>query len=155
MATTIAWSGSPFDWRITQGSGVNVDIEERPDKSWRRRTVMISNMTSMESQRKAAINAVCPQYQLRYVSMAARWWGRAVEWRSLALRTLTQPFVKAAIRGCDVAWCAKFTSPVWRRTALRYSVRPTSMRVRLGGLATGSIWFDELQISRAAGVQAE
>jgi hypothetical protein len=155
----IAPSGSPFDWRITQGSGVNVDIEERPDKRGADALVIDFEYGRVEYHSVKQLIMLAPgQYQFQGQYKGALVGPRGLKWRLACAESPTQPFAESdMIRGGDAAWKdAKFNFTVPAQDcAAQYLSLDLDARMPSEEFMTGSIWFDELKISRAAGAQGE
>ncbi len=155
----IAPSGSPFDWRITQGSGVNVDIEERPDKRGADALVIDFEYGRVEYHSVKQLIMLAPgQYQFQGQYKGALVGPRGLKWRLACAESPTQPFAESEmIRGGDSAWKeAKFDFTVPAQgCAAQYLSLDLDARMPSEEFMTGSIWFDKLEISRVASVQGE
>jgi hypothetical protein len=153
----IAPTGSPFDWRITQGSGVNVDIEERPDKQGADALVIDFEYGRVEYHSVRQLIMLAPgQYEFQGHYKGALVGPRGLKWRIGCAESSGKSFAEGdMITGGDSAWKETkfdFTVPEQGCSA-QYLSLDLDARMPSEEFITGSIWFDDLQISRVASEQ--
>lgn len=155
----IAPTSSPFDWRITQGPGVDVDIEERPDKHGANALVIDFEYGRVEYHSVKQLIMLPPgQYRFEGRYKGELVGPRGLKWRIACAESPTKAFAESEmIRGSGSAWkdtWLDFTVPEQDCRA-QYLSLDLDARMPSEEFITGSILFDELQISRRASVQGE
>lgn len=155
----IPQSGSPFDWTMSQGSGVTADVEARPDASGEHALVLNFQYGRVEYQSVAQLIMLAPgRYQF-----AGRYKGelvgpRGLRWRVACAENPTQPIAEGAmISGRASVWSdteLDFTVPGQNCWAQRLSL-DLDARMPSEQFVTGAIWFDELRISRLASAASQ
>jgi hypothetical protein len=145
-------SGSPFDWLITQGSGVTVDIQARPDRSDGHALVLNFNYGRVEYQ---SVTQLIKLPAGRY-HFTGRYEGelvgpRGLKWRLACAEQPATYFAESDMISARAA--------AWRAVAFDFKVPEQNCRAQHLSLdldarmpserfITGTIWFDDLRISR-------
>lgn len=155
----MAPTGSPFDWRMTQGAGVNVDIEEMPDKPGADALVIDFEYGRVEYHSVKQLIMLTPgQYQFQGQYKGALVGPRGLKWRIACAESPDKPFAESdMISGSDTAWKeAKFDFTVPEQDChAQYLSLDLDARMPSEEFITGSIRFDDLQISHLASAQSE
>lgn len=152
-------SGSPFDWLITQGSGVAVDVEEMPDKHGDHALVLDFEYGRVEYHSVKQLVMLAPgryQFDGRYKGELVG--PRGLKWRVACAESPRKPFAEGEmIRGHGSAWSntkLDFTVPQQDCRA-QYLSLDLDARMPSEEFITGSIWFDELGIKRMTNAAGE
>jgi tetratricopeptide (TPR) repeat protein len=151
----IAPSGSPFDWLISQGSGVTVDIVPAPDKADGHALLVDFLFGRVDYQSVRELVVLAPgtyqfsgQYQGKLVGP------RGLKWRVICAGDAETPIGESSmISGTDAAWQEvqfRFTVPPAQCRA-QYVRLDLDARMASEEIVSGSILFGNLQIARAAG----
>jgi hypothetical protein len=148
----VAPSGLPFDWVITPGSGVTVDIVPKPDSNGKHALLVDFTYGRVDYHSVRQLVMLAPgtyefkgQYQGQLVGP------RGLKWRIVCVNGPTieeSPMMIGMV-------------PSWRAVAFTFTVPTTDcpaqyvrldLDVRMASeqLVSGSMLFDELQISRVA-----
>ncbi len=150
----VAPSGLPFDWVITQGSGVTVDIVPRPDKNDERALLLDFLYGRVDYHSVTQLVLLAPgtyQFDGQYQGKVAG--PRGLKWRIVcAGEAATRLGESAMISGVASTWrefAFTFTVPSAECRA-QYVQLDLDARMASEQLVSGSIMFDELHISRAA-----
>ncbi len=152
-------SGAPFDWLIAQGSGVDVDVEERPDKHGAHALVVDFEYGQVEYHSVRQLIMLAPgAYRFEGEYKGELMGPRGLKWRVACAENPTKPFAESAmIRGSASAWNQtklNFTVPEQNCRA-QYLSLDLDARMPSEEFITGSIWFDELRISRLSRAASE
>ena len=150
----IAPTGSPFDWIMPQGSGVTVDIEARPDGDDGQALLLNFQYGRVDYGSVAQLIMLAPG---RY-----RFTGR-VKGELVGPRGLKWRIACAETRGTRLAEGPMINGrvPSWSDTAFDFTVPAQNCRAQYLSLdldarmasksfVNGSVWFDDLKISRLA-----
>ena len=150
----VAPSGLPFDWLITPGSGVTVDIVPLPEEKEGRALFVDFEQGRVEYTSVNQLVVLAPgTYRL-----TGRYKGQLIGPRGLKWRVACADDAAAVIGESDMIIGA---APKWRSLDLSFTVPPGSCRaqfVRLDldarmaseRLVSGSVWFGNLAIARTA-----
>lgn len=150
----LAPSGLPFDWLIAQGAGSTVDIAARPDQDGQRALAIELGHGRVDFPGVRQFVMLAPgtyrfngKYRGRIVGR------RGLEWRITCAGGGTAPIGQSLM----------FTgvTPVWKEFEFSFTVpeagcRAQQLRLELAArsaseqFVSGSLWYDELRISRAA-----
>jgi hypothetical protein len=150
----IAPTGSPFDWIMPQGSGVTVDIESRPDGDSGHALLLNFQYGRVDYASVAQLIMLAPG---RY-HFTGRFKGelvgpRGLKWRIACAETPGDRLAEGPMINGRV--------PSWSDTAFDFAVPAQNCRAQYLSLdldarmasesfVNGSVWFDDLQISRLA-----
>lgn len=150
----LAPSGSPFDWSISQGSGVSIDVEPRPDESGEHALVVNFELGRVDYHSVTQLIMLAPgPYRFAGLYKGELVGPRGLRWRVVCAENADQPLAESAmIRGRASAWTdttLDFTVPAQGCRA-QYLSLDLDSRMPSEQFVTGSIWFDDLQISRVA-----
>lgn len=143
-------SGSPFDWQMPQGKGVIVDIAPRPDASDNRALFLEFGQGRVDFPGVYQTTVLPPgAYRLKGSFRGKIIGPRGMQWSI------------SCVGGGAIGTSQMFLGsyPVWRNFAFDFVVPGTGCRAQSAQLAlaarsaseqlvSGSIWFDELSISR-------
>jgi hypothetical protein len=151
----IAPSGSPFDWLISQGSGVTIDIVPRSDKVDGRALLVDFLFGRVDYHSVEELVVLAPgtyqftgQYQGKLVGP------RGLKWRVKCAGDQGTPIGESSmISGTDSAWQEvqfAFTVPP-KQCPAQYLSLDLDARMASEEIVSGSILFDDLQIARTAG----
>ena len=148
----VAPSGMPFDWVITQGSGVTIDIVPRPDKNNERALLVDFLYGRVDYHSVSQLVVLAPgTYQFNGQYSGTIVGPRGLKWRIVcANESNTRIGESPMITG---------TTPTWKQTDFTFTVPDAGCRaqyVRLDldarmaseQLVSGSMWFGGLVISR-------
>jgi hypothetical protein len=145
-------SGLPFDWQVTQGAGVTIDVVRRADNSDQHALMVDFQYGRVDYHGVAQLVVLSPgnyQFTGKYKGSLAG--PRGLKWRVACAEATTVPIAESPMIIGAVA--------DWRTVELNFTVPPTGCRaqyVRLDldartfseQLVSGSMLFDELHISR-------
>jgi hypothetical protein len=150
----IAPSGSPFDWIMPQGSGVTVDIESRPDADSGNALLLNFQYGRVEYAGVTQLIMLAPG---RY-HFTGRFKGelvgpRGLKWRIACAETRSDRLAEGPmINGRVPSWSDTgfdFTVPAQNCRA-QYLSLELDARMASESFVNGSLWFDDLKISRLA-----
>jgi hypothetical protein len=150
----IAPSGSPFDWIMPQGAGVTVDIEARPGADSGHALMLNFQYGRVEYASVAQLIMLAPG---RY-HFTGRFKGelvgpRGLKWRIACAETRSDRLAEGPmINGRVPSWSDTgfdFTVPA-RSCRAQYLSLDLDVRMASESFINGSMWFDDLQISRLA-----
>jgi hypothetical protein len=148
----VAPSGLPFDWVITPGSGVTVDIVPRPDNSGKHALLLDFAYGRVDYQSVKQLVMLAPgTYEFKGQYKGQLVGPRGLKWRIVCSGGPTieeSPMIIGMM-------------PSWRTLAFTFTVPATGCpaqivrldldaRMASEQLVSGSMLFDELQISRVA-----
>jgi hypothetical protein len=144
-------SGLPFDWGLKAGTGVTVDIVQRPDQAGRRALYIEMGPGRVEFGGVTQTLLLAPgSYRLTGKYRGEINGRRGLVWR-VACAGATSPLGQSAMMvGAAAAWKSielAFTVPAsgCRAQQLRLDL---DARMASEQLVSGSVWYDELAISR-------
>jgi hypothetical protein len=152
-------SGAPFDWSFEQGSGVNIDVVERPDKSGDRALRIDFEYGRVDYHSIKQLLMLAPgRYHLHGRYQGDLVGRRGLKWRLACAETPDRPFAESAMIAGRAAG--------WSDIDLDFDVpgdgcRPQSMSLDLDArmpseqFLTGTIWFDDMRIERATSASRE
>jgi len=147
-------SGAPFDWKITQGAGVTVDLVPRPDKTDQRALMLDFEFGRVDYQSVAELVVLPPgTYQFNGEYQGKLVGPRGLKWRVACAEGSIAPGGESAmISGATQGWKnVAFTFSVPAKDCSAQYVRlDLDARMASEELVSGTIYFDGLQISRAA-----
>jgi hypothetical protein len=155
----IAPTGSPFDWIMPQGSGVTVDIEARPDTDSEHALLLNFQYGRVDYASVAQLIMLAPG---RY-HFTGRFRGelvgpRGVKWRIACAETRSSRLAEGPmINGRVPSWSDTgfdFTVPAQNCRA-QYLSLDLDARMASESFVNGSVWFDDLQISRLASAPSQ
>ena len=145
-------SGLPFDWVITAGSGVTIDLARRPDDAGRRALLVEFGHGRADFRGIAQFVMLPPgSYLLKGQYRGQLVGRRGLEWR-ISCAGAESPLARTPMVTGAV--------PAWTEFSVAFAVPDAdckAQQVRLAldarsaseQLITGSIWYDQLQIVRA------
>jgi hypothetical protein len=148
----VAASGLPFDWTLTQGSGVTLKIGERPDKEGGHALLLDFGVGRVASLGVTQLVTLAPgQYRFQGKSNVDIVSQRGLQWRiTCANGEATQLAESSVAQGSGGAWqdfSTSFTVPETGCPAqyvrLVFDARSASEQ-----FISGSVWYDDLQIVR-------
>ena len=145
-------SGLPFDWVIGEGSGVTIDIVQRPDRDGERALLIEFGYGRVDFRGVQQLTALAPgnyEFNAKYRGDISG--KRGLVWRVACAETPGSPIGESQM--------ATGASPSWKDVVFSFSVPDTNCRaqyVRLvfdarmasEQLTSGSIFYDELRIAR-------
>ena len=154
----IAPTGSPFDWILPEGSGVTVDIESKPDAGGH---ALLLNFQygRVDYSSVAQLIMLAPG---RY-HFTGRFKGelvgpRGLKWRVACAETRSNRLAEGPmINGRVPSWSETgfdFTVPAQNCRA-QYLSLDLDARMASESFVNGSVWFDDLQISRLASAPSQ
>lgn len=147
-------SGLPFDWQIEQGTGVTIDIVPRPDRSSGHALMVDFQFGRVEYHSVNELVMLAPgTYQFSGEYKGQLLGPRGLKWRIACAGQSTAPIGESAmISGSTKNWAdVAFTFAVPEKGCDAQYVRlDLDARMASEELVSGSIFFDALQISRAA-----
>ncbi|HWS07783.1 MAG TPA: hypothetical protein VN362_08110 [Xanthobacteraceae bacterium] len=155
----IAPSGSPFDWIMPQGSGFTVDIESRPDADSGHALLLNFQYGRVDYASVAQLIMLAPG---RY-HFTGRFKGelvgpRGLKWRIACAETRSDRLAEGPmINGRVPSWSDTgfdFTVPAQNCRA-QYLSLDLDARMASESFVNGSVWFDDLQISRLASAPSQ
>jgi hypothetical protein len=147
-------SGLPFDWNIRRGSGVTIDIVPRPDKSDKHALLIDFQLGRVDYHSISELVMLAPgTYEFRGEYKGHLVGPRGVKWRVLcANETVTNGGESPMIMGIKDWQTVAFTFTVPDKDCPAQYVRlDLDARTTSEHFISGSILFDDLQISRASG----
>jgi tetratricopeptide (TPR) repeat protein len=147
-------SGLPFDWEITPGAGVTLDVVPRPDKSGEHALLVDFQYGRVEYHSVTQLVMLAPgTYQFNGQYKGSLIGPRGMKWRVVCANgTLTSGGESPMITGMTPDWknvTFTFTVPATNCPA-QYVKLDLDARMASEQFISGSILFDELQISRVA-----
>lgn len=147
-------SGLPFDWTITQGTGVTIDVVPRPDQSGDHALMIDFQFGRVDYHSVTELIMLTPgTYQFSGVYKGNLVGPRGLKWRIVcASQTATNVGESGMITGSTKAWnnvTFAFTVPDKGCNA-QYVRLDLDARMASEELVSGSIFFGDLQISRLA-----
>jgi hypothetical protein len=155
----IAPTGSPFDWIMPQGSGVTVDIEAKPDADSGQALLLNFQFGRVDYAGVAQLIMLAPG---RY-HFTGRFKGelvgpRGLKWRIACAETRGDRLAEGPmINGRVPNWSDTgfdFTVPAQNCRA-QYLSLDLDARMASESFVNGSMWFDDLQISRLASAPSQ
>jgi hypothetical protein len=155
----IAPTGSPFDWIMPEGSGVTVDIESRPDADSGHALLLDFQYGRVDYASVAQLIMLAPG---RY-HFTGRFKGelvgpRGLKWRVACAETRGDRLAEGPmINGRVPSWSDTgfdFTVPAQNCRA-QYLSLDLDARMASESFVNGSMWFDDLQISRLASAPSQ
>ncbi len=144
-------SGTPFDWMITQGSGVNIDVVPNPDDPSEHALSIDFLYGRVDYQSVTELVVLAPgayQFDGRYKGKLAG--PRGLKWRiTCASEPRTLLGESAMINGLAPTWKnVEFAFTVPADCRAQYVRLDLDARTASERLVSGSVLFDELHISR-------
>jgi len=151
-------TGSPFDWIITQGAGVTVDIEPRPDKHGAYALVTNFKFGRVDFHSVKQLIMLTPgHYQFTGELKGSLIGPRGLRWRVACADDPAAPFAESEmLLGRYANWSntqLDFTVPE-KNCRAQYLSLDLDARMPSEHFVSGSMWFDNLRISRLAGAAA-
>ena len=147
-------SGAPFDWQITSGSGVTIDIVPKPDSNGERALLVDFQYGRVDYRSVTELVMLAPgTYEFKGKYKGELVGPRGLKWRIVCTAGATTRVGESAmIIG---------RTPDWRNVGFTFTVPATDCRAQYVRLdldsrmpseqfVSGSILFDDLQISRLA-----
>jgi len=152
-------SDTPFDWRIEQGSGVSIDVAERPDKTGDHALRIDFEYGRVEYHSIKQLLMLAPgRYQLHGRYQGELIGPRGLKWRLACAETPDQPFAASAmIAGRAAAWSdidLDFEVPAGNCRA-QYVSLDLDARMPSEQFLNGTVWFDDMSIQRRAGASRD
>lgn len=147
-------SGLPFDWVISSGSGVTVDISPLPDRPDRRGLLLELGPGRVEFGGVSQVLFLSPgTYGLKGKIRGELKGRRGLQWRVLCLGTSAPLGESPMFVGAAPAWSdftVGFSVPEkdCRAQQLRLDLAARSASEQL---VSGSVWYDDLMVSRRLG----
>jgi hypothetical protein len=144
-------SGLPFDWVLTQGSGVTTEIRPRSDKPQQHALFLQFGQGRSEFPGVTQLSVLGPgDYELKGKHKGTLIGPRGLTWRVSCVGA--QPLAQSDLLRGDI--------PQWRDFMLSFNVPQTGCRAQQIGLhldarsasekmITGSMWFDDLSLTRS------
>jgi hypothetical protein len=144
-------SGLPFDWVLTQGSGVTTEIRPRSDKPQQHALFLQFGQGRSEFPGVTQLSVLGPgNYELKGKHKGTLIGPRGLIWRVSCVGA--QPLAQSDLLRGDIQQ--------WRDFTVYFSVPQTGCRAQQIGLhldarsasekmITGSMWFDELSLTRS------
>ena len=147
-------SGAPFDWKIIQGAGVAVDIVRRPGDADQRALMLDFEFGRVDYHSVAELVVLPPgTYQFSGEYQGKLVGPRGLKWRvTCASGNITPGGESSMIVGATHGWknvAFTFTVPAQDCPA-QYVRLDLDARMASEELVSGTIFFAQLQISRAA-----
>lgn len=145
-------SGAPFDWTITQGTGVTVDVVPRPDKADQHALMVDFEFGRVDYHSVTELVMLAPgAYQFNGQYQGKLLGPRGLKWRVVCANgKITDGGESPMISGVTQGWrnvSFTFTVPP-QDCAAQYVRLDLDARMASEELVSGTILFDELQISR-------
>jgi hypothetical protein len=152
-------SGLPFDWLITPGSGVTIDIVPRSDKDGGHALLVDFQYGRVDYHSVTQLIMLTPgTYEFKTKYQGQLIGPRGLKWRIVCADKVTSPVGESPmINGIASAWrdvAFKFTIPSADCRA-QYVRLDLDARMASEQIISGSMLFDELQIQRAASLRAD
>lgn len=145
-------SGSPFDWRIAQGSGVTVDIQPKPDATGGHALVLNFEYGRVDYQSVTQlIKLPSGRYRFKGQYKGELVGPRGLKWRIACADSPIKAFAESnMISGRATAWRdSEFDFKVPEQDCrAQYLSLDLDARMPSERFITGTIWFDDLRISR-------
>jgi hypothetical protein len=145
-------SGSPFDWLIAQGAGVTVDIQAKPNDNSGHALVLNFEYGRVEYQSVTQLIKLPPgRYHFTGQSKGELVGPRGLKWRVACAESPTSYIAESAmISGRASAWRdSEFDFKVPQQDCrAQYLSLDLDARMPSERFITGTIWFDDLRISR-------
>jgi hypothetical protein len=145
-------SGLPFDWIIRPGAGVTIDIVTRPDEDGHRALYIEFGQGRVEFNGVSQLIMLAPgnyrfkgQYRGELVGRRGLVWRVSCAGGKGGAIGESQMTAGAAPRWKDIEWTFTVPDADCRAQQLRLEL---DARMASEQLVSGSIWFDELRISR-------
>jgi hypothetical protein len=150
-----AFSGLPFDWEITPGAGVAIDVVPRPDKNGEHALLVDFQYGRVDYHSVTELVMLSPgTYEFKGDYKADLVGPRGMKWRIICSNgTLTSGGESPMITGREKNWknvAFTFTVPD-KDCAAQYVRLDLDARMASEQLISGSILFGDLQISRVTG----
>jgi hypothetical protein len=147
-------SGLPFDWKITQGTGVTIDVVPRPGQSSDRALMVDFQFGRVDYHSVTELVMLTPgTYQFSGEYKGNLVGPRGLKWRiACAAETAANVGESAMITGSTKAWnniTFTFTIPD-KGCDAQYVRLDLDARMASEEMVSGSIFFDDLRISRVA-----
>lgn len=147
-------SGLPFDWKITPGTGVTIDVVPRSDKSGEHALLVDFQYGRVDYHSIAELVMLAPgTYEFKGEYKGELVGPRGMKWRIVcADGTITSGGESPMITGAAKNWKSvafTFTVPD-KNCAAQYVRLDLDSRMASEQLISGSILFDDLQISHVA-----
>jgi hypothetical protein len=147
-------SGLPFDWVITPGAGVSIDIAAAPNSDGGRALVISFEQGRVDFRGITQLLTLAPgKYQFDGRMMGEITGQRGLKWRLACADGPTQPIGESGmIAGRTPAWKnIEFTFAVPSADCQAQYLRlDLDARMSSEQFASGTVWFDDLRISRLA-----
>ncbi len=155
----IAPSGSPFDWIMPQGSGVTVDIEARPDGDGGQALLLNFQYGRVDYGSVAQLIMLAPgRYHFTGRVKGELVGPRGLKWRVSCAETRDNRLAEGPmINGRVPSWSDTgfdFTVPAQNCRA-QYLSLDLDARMASESFVNGSMWFDDLKISRLASAPSQ
>jgi hypothetical protein len=145
-------SGAPFDWKITQGTGVTVDIVPRPDIADQRALMIDFEFGRVDYHSVRELVVLSPgTYQFNGEYQGKLNGPRGLKWR-VTCADGNAAGESSMIVGATQGWknvAFSFTVPA-KDCAAQYVQLDLDARMASEELVSGTVLFDQLQISRVA-----
>jgi hypothetical protein len=145
-------SGLPFDWTITSGTGVTIDIVARPDQENRRSLLIEFGYGRVEFRPVTELIMLVPgAYRLKGAYKGEITGSRGLQWRVTCAGGAASPIGKSPLAiGVQRSWKAfelDFAVPN-KDCGAQYISLALDARSASEQLVSGSIWYGELHIDR-------
>ena len=155
----IAPTGSPFDWIMPQGSGVTVDIEARPDGDSGQALLLNFQYGRVDYGSVAQLIMLAPgRYHFTGRVKGELVGPRGLKWRVSCAETRDNRLAEGPmINGRVPSWSDTgfdFTVPAQNCRA-QYLSLDLDARMASESFVNGSMWFDDLNISRLASAPSQ
>jgi hypothetical protein len=155
----IAPTGSPFDWIMPPGSGVTVDIETRPDADSGHALLLNFQYGRVDYAGVAQLIMLAPgRYRFTGRSKGELMGPRGLKWRIACAETRSDRLAEGPmINGRMPSWSDTgfdFTVPAQNCRA-QYLSLELDARMASESFVNGSVWFDDLKISRLASAPSQ
>jgi hypothetical protein len=155
----IAPTGSPFDWIMPQGSGVTVDIEARSDNDSGHALLLNFQYGRVDYASVAQLIMLAPgRYHFTGRVKGELVGPRGLKWRIACAETRGNRLAEGPmINGRVPSWSDTgfdFTVPAQNCRA-QYLSLDLDARMASESFVNGSVWFDDLQISRLASAPSQ
>jgi hypothetical protein len=151
-------SDAPFDWQVEQGSGVSIDVAERPDNSGEHALRIDFEYGRVEYHSVRQLLMLAPgRYHLHGRYQGELIGPRGLKWRLACAETPERPFAESAMITGRKTWSdldLDFDVPADKCRA-QYVSLDLDARMPSEQFLTGTIWFDDLRIQRAASASRE
>src|SRR5579862_1203650 len=155
----IAPTGSPFDWMMPQGSGVTADIEARPDAGDGHALLLNFQYGRVDYTSVAQLIMLAPgRYHFTGRVKGELVGPRGLKWRISCAETRGDRLAEGPmINGRVPSWSDTgfdFTVPA-KNCRAQYLSLDLDARMASESFVNGSVWFDDLQISRLASAPSQ